>query len=62
MVTGPDGGLAEDLVGALRLVGGLREEEVQSHVDRILEAQQVMEGMVASIHHETDGDCPSSVC
>lgn len=31
-----DGGLAEDILGALRMVGSLSEDEVQGHLDRIL--------------------------
>ena len=51
----------EDLVGALRLVGGLSEDEVQQHVDNILNAKQEQAGMVATFCHVSDGECPTNV-
>lgn len=52
---------AEDLVGALRLVGSFSEGEVQEHADRLINAQQEAEGLVATFCHEDDGEVPQSV-
>ena len=56
-----DQALTEDLVGALRLVGSMGEDEVQQTVDTIIDAHQQREGLVATIHHTSDGTCPTCV-
>lgn len=43
------------------MVGSLSEAEVQARVDTLLDAQQEMEGLVATVQHESDGAEPSSV-
>lgn len=58
---GGDMGLAGDIMAALRLVGCLGEEEVQGHVDNILNVHQEREGLVATICHQSDGLNPSKV-
>jgi hypothetical protein len=59
--SGKDEGLAEDILGALRMVGCLSEEEVQGHLDGILDAHQAREGLVATICHQSDGNEPTSI-
>ncbi len=39
----------------------MREEEVQATVDTIIDAHQQKEGLVATIHHTSDGTCPTCV-
>jgi hypothetical protein len=54
--------LTADLVGALRMIGHLREDQVQTQVDRITNEMQEREGaLVATICHQSDGECPTKV-
>ena len=43
------------------MVGTMGEEEVQQTVDTIIDAHQQKEGLVATIHHTSDGNCPTCV-
>ena len=51
----------DDLVGALRLLGSLSEDDCQKYTDAVLEEQQRMDGLIATVVHESDGEVPSAV-
>ena len=48
--------VVEDLVGALRMVGCIREDDLQKHADAILDQMQQDEGLVATFCHQSDGE------
>ncbi len=53
-------GLAEDLVGALRMVPGLEDDEIEDFAGAILDGVGGPH-MVAQFQHESDGNTPQQV-